>query len=95
MDSSATIALLWSAAGVAGGMLASLVGGAAVVTYPALIAAGLPPQLRGGRNLVALMPAILLAALSDRTQLPPFNRAFVGLVLASVVGAAPARCCCW
>jgi uncharacterized membrane protein YfcA len=33
------------------------------------------------------MPATMLAALSDRTQLPPFNRAFLGLIVASVVGA--------
>jgi hypothetical protein len=38
-------------------------------------------------NLVALMPATMLAALSDRTQLPPFNHAFIGLIFASVVGA--------
>jgi uncharacterized membrane protein YfcA len=29
----------------------------------------------------------MLAALSDRSQLPPFNRAFVGLIVASIAGA--------
>jgi uncharacterized membrane protein YfcA len=33
------------------------------------------------------MPATMLAALSDRSQLPSFNRAFVELIVASVVGA--------
>jgi len=33
------------------------------------------------------MPATMLAALSDRTQLPPFNRAFFGLIVASITGA--------
>src|SRR5262245_23695198 len=28
----------------------------------------------------------MLATLSDRTQLPPFNRAFVGLIAASIIG---------
>jgi uncharacterized membrane protein YfcA len=37
--------------------------------------------------MVALMPASMLAALSDRSQLPPFNRAFVELVFASITGA--------
>ena len=58
-----------------------------MVIYPALLASGVSPQLAAVCNLTALMPATMLAALSDRTQLPPFNRAFVGLVLASVVGA--------
>ena len=29
----------------------------------------------------------MLAALADRTQLPPFNRAFIGLIVASIIGA--------
>src|SRR6478752_1144068 len=33
------------------------------------------------------MPATMLAALADRSQLPPFDRAFVGLIIASIVGA--------
>ena len=81
-----TIAAL-AGAGVLAGMLASIIGGAAVVVYPTLIASGLSPQFAAVSNLVALMPATMLAALSDRSQLPPFNRAFVGLIFASVVGA--------
>jgi uncharacterized membrane protein YfcA len=80
------IALL-SGVGVLAGMMASIVGGAAVLVYPALIASGLSPQLAAASNLVALMPATMLAALSDRSQLPPFNRAFVELVFASITGA--------
>jgi uncharacterized membrane protein YfcA len=81
-----TIARLLGA-GVIAGLLASIVGGAAVVVYPAMILAGLPPQAAAVSNLVALMPATMLAALSDRSQLPSFNRAFVELIVASVVGA--------
>jgi uncharacterized membrane protein YfcA len=33
------------------------------------------------------MPATKLASLSDRSQLPPFDGAFVGLIAASIVGA--------
>ena len=89
-----TIALLVGA-GVVAGMMASIVGGAAVVVYPALIVAGVPPQAAAVSNLMALMPATMLAALSDRSQLPPFNRAFVGLIFASIVGAgAGAFCSC-
>ncbi|HEY5305124.1 MAG TPA: sulfite exporter TauE/SafE family protein [Pseudolabrys sp.] len=73
--------------GAAAGIIATIVGGAAVVVYPALIASGVSPQLAAICNLTALMPATMLAALSDYTQLPPFNRAFVGLALTSIVGA--------
>ena len=74
--------------GVVAGIIASIVGGAAVVVYPALIASGVPPQIAAVCNLTALMPATMLAALADRSQLPPFNRAFVGLIFASIFGAA-------
>jgi uncharacterized protein len=79
--------LLLTGVGVVAGMIASIVGGAAVVVYPALIASGISPQLAAVCNLVALTPATMLAALSDRSQLPPFNRAFLGLIVASVTGA--------
>ena len=81
-----TVCLLL-AAGVGAGLLASIIGGAAVVVYPAMIVAGVPPQAAAVSNLVAIMPATMLAALSDRSQLPPFNRAFIGLIAASVIGA--------
>ena len=74
-------------AGVAGGIISSLVGGAALVTYPALLSVGLPPVTATVCNLVALTPGNFLAALYDRGQLPPLDRAFVGLVVASLVGA--------
>jgi uncharacterized membrane protein YfcA len=73
--------------GVVAGIIAAMVGGAAVVIYPALIASGVPPQLAAVSNLAAIMPATMLAALSDRTHLPPFNRAFAGLIVASISGA--------
>jgi uncharacterized protein len=82
-----THALLLIVAGVAGGTISSLVGGAALVTYPALLAVGVPPVTATVCNLVALSPGNLLAALYDRTQLPPLNRSFLGLVIASVLGA--------
>jgi uncharacterized membrane protein YfcA len=78
-------------AGVAGGIISSLVGGAALVTYPALLSIGLPPVIATVCNLVALTPGNFLAALYDRGQLPPFDRAFIGpfigLVVASLAGA--------
>jgi uncharacterized protein len=76
------------AIGIAAGLIASIVGGAAVIVYPAMIAVGIPPQPAAVANIVAIMPGTMLAALADRSQLPKFNRDFVQLIIASIVGAA-------
>ncbi|HWK96783.1 MAG TPA: sulfite exporter TauE/SafE family protein [Pseudolabrys sp.] len=81
-------ALMLFVAGIGGGVLTSLVGGAAVITYPALIATGLPPHTAVCCNMVASFPGSFFAALSDRRQLPPLDRAFAGMIVASCVGAA-------
>jgi uncharacterized membrane protein YfcA len=73
--------------GLVGGVSSSLVGGAALVTYPALLSIGLSPVTATVCNLVALTPGNFLAALYDRGQLPPIDRSFMGLVIASLVGA--------
>jgi uncharacterized protein len=80
------IALLVGA-GIVGGIISAIVGGAAMVTFPALLAAGLPPVMATVANTTALMPGLLLAAIYDRAQLPPFDRSFLAMVLASIVGA--------
>ena len=85
MDLMTTVFL--AGVGVVAGIIATMVGGAAVVIYPALIATGVPPQLAAVSNLASVMPATMLAALADRTQLPPFDRAFIGLIVASIIGA--------
>ena len=51
-------------AGIAGGMLTAMVGGAAIITYPALIAAGIPPLPATTCNLTAAVPGAFMAALS-------------------------------
>lgn len=81
-----TILILF-AAGIGGGILSSVVGGAGMVTYPALLAAGIPPIQATASNLTALFPGTMFAAISDRKQLPKFDRAFLGMVAASMVGA--------
>jgi uncharacterized membrane protein YfcA len=81
------IILLLVGAGVIAGIIATMVGGGAIVIYPALLAAGVPPHLTVICNLASIAPAAMLGALSDRSQLPPFNWAFVGLIVASITGA--------
>jgi uncharacterized membrane protein YfcA len=81
------IAAMLFAAGITGGMLSGLVGGASLVTFPALLAAGLPPVTAAVANLVALVPANVAAAVSERSQLPPMARAFAGVMVISALGA--------
>ena len=74
-------------AGIAGGTLSTLAGGAAIITFPALLATGISPVLASCSNLVALVPGNLISFYYDRSQLPPLGRSFAGLVAASVLGA--------
>lgn len=81
-----TILLLF-VTGIFGGVMASMVGGASVVTFPALLATGMNPVVATASNLIAVSPGNFIAALADRSQLPPLDRSFAGLVFASVAGA--------
>jgi uncharacterized membrane protein YfcA len=82
----ATVGMLL-AAGVAGGALSALVGGASLVLFPAMLAAGLPPVVAVASNTTAITPGNFLAALADRSQLPRFDRAFYLLVAVSLLAA--------
>jgi uncharacterized membrane protein YfcA len=74
-------------AGIGGGAISTLAGGAAIITFPALLATGISPVIASCSNLVALVPGNLLSGYYDRKQLPPLGRAFAGLVATSVAGA--------
>jgi hypothetical protein len=86
-----TILMLFTA-GIAGGVLSGLIGGASLVTFPALLAAGLPPINAAVTNLFALVPANVATAFTERSKLPRADRALAGLIaissLAAFVGAA-------
>jgi hypothetical protein len=74
-------------AGVIGGTISTVIGGASIITFPVLLATGIPPVTAVISNTVALVPGNLVATVYDRAQLPPLGRPFVGLVAASVSGA--------
>jgi uncharacterized membrane protein YfcA len=74
-------------AGVVGGTISTVIGGASIITFPVLLATGIPPVTAVISNTVALVPGNFLAAVYDRSQLPPLGRSFVGLAAASVFGA--------
>ena len=72
--------------GIGGGVLTAMVGGASLLTYPGLIALGLPPITAAVVNLVALMPANLWAAWADRAQMPRASTPLLLLLAVSIVG---------
>ncbi|MEA2953229.1 MAG: uncharacterized protein QOJ96_2749 [Alphaproteobacteria bacterium] len=80
-------AIMLVIAGIAGGTLSALVGGASLILFPAMLAAGVPPILAVTSITMAIVPGNFLAAMADRSQLPEFDGAFIGLLLTSLIGA--------
>jgi uncharacterized membrane protein YfcA len=77
---------LLSGAGVAGGLINALAGGATLLTFPAMLAAGLPPVIANASNAVAIAPGHAIAALADWQRLPRFDARFAGLALVTLIG---------
>ena len=79
--------LLLFAAGLAGGIVTAMVGGASLITFPALLAAGLPAIVANASNTVALTPGNIAAGLADLERIPRWDRSFASLALVSVAGS--------
>jgi len=79
--------LLLFGAGVAGGIVTAMVGGASLITFPALLACGLPAVVANASNTVALTPGNLVAALADVERLPRWDRSLLGLAGVCAVGS--------
>jgi hypothetical protein len=84
-----TVALL-AGAGFLGGIMNALAGGASLVTFPALLTAGLPPLIANASNAVAVIPGHGIAAYSDRSILPPTSALLGGVAVATACGLAGA-----
>ncbi len=82
-----TTVLLLLAAGFAGGIVTAIVGGASLITFPALLAAGLPPVIAVASNAVAMTPASFSAAVTDRRWLPAWQPAFWRVIAVATVGS--------
>jgi uncharacterized protein len=85
MDAQAGLILF--GAGLAGGVVTAIVGGASLITFPALLAAGLPPIIANASNTVAMTPGNLMAGLADLERRPRWDRSLVGLLLVCVGGS--------
>ncbi len=82
------IVLLLFLSGVAGGVINALAGGATLLTFPAMLAAGLPPITANASNAVAIVPGHLLAVLADRRKVLPLDAKLWSSVLVCLLGGA-------
>jgi len=83
----ATIALL-AGAGIIGGVANAIAGGATLITFPAMLASGIPPIVANASNAVAVTPGHFIAGITDRERMPAFDRRLVLLIVLSLIGAA-------
>jgi uncharacterized protein len=81
-----------AAAGAAAGAANSVAGGGALITFPTMVALGLPPLAANVTNTVGIVPASIGGALGYtdllREQSERFVRLLVPLLLGAVVGSA-------
>ena len=78
----AMIIFLLFISGIAGGIINALAGGATLITFPVMLAAGLTPVIANASNAVAVAPGHLIAAFADREKLPiPDKYLFISCLL--------------
>jgi uncharacterized protein len=78
--------LLLLCAGFLGGMANAMAGGASLVTFPAMLAAGLPPIMANASNTVAVVFGSVVGAWSEWHKRPAFDGAMLMTSFAAIVG---------
>jgi len=81
-------AALLFAAGFGGGIAAAIAGGASLITFPTLLAMGLPPVAANATNSVGLSLSNLMAAVADWRRRPSWGRSLSWLLAINVIGGA-------
>ncbi|MFT3672294.1 sulfite exporter TauE/SafE family protein [Aestuariivirga sp.] len=90
------IALLLFGAGILGGVINAVAGGATLFTFPAMMAAGLSPIAANASSSVALTPGNLSGVLSEKSQLPAFDATmWLHIAVAAVGGGIGAVLLLW
>ncbi|SFB01254.1 hypothetical protein SAMN03159488_01429 [Pseudomonas sp. NFIX10] len=79
--------LLLLCAGIVGGVVNAVAGGATLITFPIMLMGGLPPVLANATNAVAIAPGHWLAALADRRKMPPMDRQLIGSLVVAFCAA--------
>jgi hypothetical protein len=77
-----------AAAGVAAGMINTVVGSGTLVTFPVLLAVGYPPITANVSNGLGLVPGSLFGAIGYRKELVGQRRRLIRLGIGSTVGGA-------
>jgi uncharacterized membrane protein YfcA len=80
--------LLVLVAGLGAGLLISTIGVASLVSFPVLVAVGLPPVVANASNTVGLVPAGLSGSFGYREELRENPAATLRVLLVCMVGAA-------
>jgi uncharacterized membrane protein YfcA len=76
------------AAGLGAGVLTSTVGVASLISFPALIALGIPPVVANASNTLGLLPGALSGSIGYRRELREVSRpTTIAVVLVCAVGA--------
>ncbi|MGW5672141.1 sulfite exporter TauE/SafE family protein [Micromonospora sp. NPDC003776] len=78
-------AALLLAAGLAAGTVNAVAGGGSLITFPALIAIGLPPIPANVSNSVSVFPGYVASVAGSRMDLPPARRVAL-LIPTTIVG---------
>lgn len=79
-------ALLATAAGVAAGVINAVAGGGTLLSFPALIALGVPSNAANATNTVALCAGYLTGASAQRSELAHFDGQKRALVIVGAIG---------
>jgi uncharacterized membrane protein YfcA len=79
-------AVLVFVAGIGAGTINAVVGSGTLMTFPALLAAGLPPVLANVSNTVGLVPGTLASAIGYRRELAGQRQRALRLIPASLIG---------
>lgn len=82
------MALILFVTGVLSGVFNAVAGGGTFFTFPAFIAAGLPPQIANASNAVAVWPGHALAVLGYRRELGDYARGLRVSALIALAGGA-------
>ena len=76
------------AAGLGAGLLTSTVGVASMISFPALIALGIPPVVANASNTIGLLPGALSGSFGYRRELREVSRpTTIAVVLTCAIGA--------
>lgn len=81
------MAVLLAGAGLAAGGVNAIAGGGSLITFPTLVAVGLPPLSANVSNALAVAPGYGASVVGSRAQLAGQGRRALALVPAAVVGA--------